>query len=180
MFDGGMFLSKAFTAEEDDSKRYQFAVCWGKLIKDTETAMYNKKKTSFCIKWHNKSFQNVTCWGDSTVADIASGLEKGDMVAVFGTMVISKYVLRKGEHAGEERESRDIIPNIIVPLALVSDLMGSMHHIDLLSQNVEKILANVGVDYSDTDEMESSADEFEGGDDDFMQIPDDEVDSLFM
>lgn len=180
MFDGGMFLSKAFTAEEDDSKRYQFAVCWGKLIKDTEVAMYNKKKTSFCIKWHNKSFQNVTCWGDSTVADIASGLEKGDMVAVFGTMVISKYVLRKGEHAGEERESRDIIPQVIIPLALVHSLMNAMPHIDLLNKYTEKLLNNAGIDYKETDAMESSADDFEGGDNDFMQVPDDEIDSLFM
>lgn len=180
MFDGGMFLSKAFTTQEDDGKRYQFAVCWGKLIKDTEIAMYNKKKTFFCIKWHNNSFQNVTCWGDSAVADIASSLEKGDMVAVFGTMIISKYIVRKGEHAGEEKESRDIVPNLIIPLALVSNLVGEMNHINLLSTHIEKIMAGAGVEYSDTDEMESSGDYFEANDDEFMKVPDDDIDSLFM
>ena len=90
MFDGGMFLSKAFTAETDTTKKYQFAVCWGKLIKDTEVAMYNKKKTTFTLKWHNNSFQNVTAWGDTDVAASMEQLQKGDVALVFGTLVTSK------------------------------------------------------------------------------------------
>lgn len=180
MFDGGMFLSKSFMAENDTSKKYQFAICWGKLIRDTEVAIYNKKKTSFTIKWHNNSFQNVTAWGDSDVASSMEQLQKGDMVFVAGTMIVGKYTVRKGEHAGEERESRDINPNIVIPLGLIMYLMQSLNANMALTGNAQKILDSIGVEFDKTDEMESAADDFEGGDDDFMSVPDDEVEGLFM
>lgn len=130
--------SPAFLAEDGKTDRtYRFAICAGSLISDAKVEMFNKKKTSFVIKYHGRNYMTCVLWGDSQSANIAASLEKGDMVLAIGTVTTSKYTVRKGEHKGQEKEWHDLNCQILIPMSVIEFAL------QLYSlQGVQKLLAN--------------------------------------
>lgn len=176
MYDGVMFLSKPFRSESDDSedgKKYQFCLAVGRLVADPRIDQYNKRKTSFTIKYHTKQYCNIEIWGEGDCATIAATLEKDDVVLAIGTLTTKKYVVRKGELAGQEKEWTDLNPQILIPMPYITKLMEMCASLSLqkLIQKGESLL--------DEDPMESSGDFV---DDEYMSLDEEDgisVDELF-
>ena len=120
MFDGGFFRGKSFTSEDNGKNaEYFFAIAWGRLIADPKVQMFNKRKTSFTIKYHTKSYLNVVLWGDTEAAIVSSSLEKGDMVVCFGTVRREDYTVQKGEDKGMVKTWVDFNCQVVIPMATV-------------------------------------------------------------
>ena len=122
MFDGGFFRGKSFMSEDpnkDNNAEYFFAIAWGKLIADPKVQLFNKRKTSFTIKYHTKSYINVVIWGDTEAAIISSALEKGDMVFCCGTVRKENYTVQKGEYKGQVKTWIDFNCQIVIPMTTV-------------------------------------------------------------
>lgn len=165
MYDGGLFRGHKFRAENDsDTAIYSFAVVWGQLIADPEVKMYNKKKTTFTVKYHNKNYLNIVMWGDSPAANIASTLEKGDMIVCFGTITEKEYLVQKGEHRGEKKIWTDLNAQIVIPMSALEFTL-SMFGNDGIAKLMQESEAAIK-----SDVMESSGDYDDYED---VSIPDD-------
>ena len=175
MYDGIMFLNKPFKSESDDekdNKRYQFCLVVGRLIADPRIDQYNKRKTSFTLKYHTKQFCNVEIWGEGDCATIAATLEKNDVILAAGTLTTKNYIVRKGEMAGQEKEWTDLNPQIIIPMPYIMELMKICASMSL------KKLIEKGESAIEADPMESAEDYVQDG---FMELDESEVsvDELF-
>jgi hypothetical protein len=139
MFDGGFFRGKSFTSEDpskDNNAEYFFAIAWGKLIADPKVQMFNKRKTSFTIKYHTKSYLNIVIWGESEAAIISSALEKGDMVFCCGTVRKENYTVQKGENKGQIKSWIDFNCQIVIPMASLQFLVAA-HASDALNKIID-------------------------------------------
>lgn len=181
MYEGGLFLGRQFNSEnEDDKKTYQFAICWGTLIADPKVEMFSSQKTSFCLKYYGKNYQNVVLWGETQASHIANSLEKGDNVLVLGTMTRNVTVIKRGEHKGEEREYRDINAQIIVPMTCIEfiiQLFGSSTIQNIIANDEANIEADViesADDFVEVESLDVFAGSYDGGFDD-LEIPDDVI-----
>lgn len=82
---------------DDEGKRYCNIFAIGPLTRDAEEKCYKKAKVSFCIKYGKDGFLNCDVWEDSPFFQMARCLEKGEMVAVFGTYKESEYMTKHHE-----------------------------------------------------------------------------------
>lgn len=150
MYNGGFFRGKSF-ADGHDNECF-FAIVWGTLIADPKVQMFNQRKTSFTVKYHEKAFINVVLWGESEAATVASVLEKGDMVICCGTVTKKKYTVRKGAESGMEKVWTDLNPQIIIPMPSIEFLIAA-HTSDALNKII------------DSGESSKASDAFESADD---------------
>ena len=164
MYDGGFFRGHSFKSEsETDDAEYFFTIAWGRLIADPKIQMFKKRKTSFTIKYHSKSFLNVVMWGDTEAAIVSSALEKGDTVFCCGTVAKTKYTLRKGEHKGEERTWYEMNCQIVVPMPSIQFLIAA-HSSDALNAIIDKGEIDKGPDkFESADDYEAEASEENDG-----------------
>ena len=151
MFDGGFFRGHSFTSE-DGQRECFFAIAWGKLIADPKIQQFNKRKTSFTIKYHTKSYINVVLWGESEAAIISSALEKGDMVLCCGTVSKTKYTVQKGADKGQEKTWMDFNCQIVIPMQSIQFLVAA-HSSDALNKILDDEYRN-----SESDVFESAGD----------------------
>ena len=129
---------------EDDGSEHATCVCWGELIEDAKVACVNKKKTTFTIKWHRKTYANVILWGDTPASAVAESLEHHDMVLVLGEWQKRKYVNKHGE----EKEYSDIKADMVIPQSCMEFVLQLAS-----SQSLDKLLGS-----DESDEMESAGD----------------------
>jgi len=154
MYDGVLFRSPKFKAEQENAKEYQFAVVAGHLVKDPEIKQKTKLQTSFTIKYYTKSFLNVTIWGNSEVARVAATLEQGDYVLCIGTITYSPYTVRSGADKGKEKIWSDLNPQILIPMSYMYQL------VDIFaSRKIKALLASEESDSMES--IEDHADEYE-------------------
>jgi len=164
MFDGGFFRGKSFTSDDQqrgNNAEYFFAIAWGSLIADPKVQMFNKRKTSFTIKYHTKSYLNVVIWGDTESAIVSSSLEKGDMVVCFGTVRREDYTVQKGENKGQVKTWVDFNCQVVIPMTTVLFSVAAQSS-DALNKIIDEEEASKGSDafesVSDFEEQEEAED----------------------
>ena len=139
MFNGGFFRGKSFkdNLESHSDMEYFFAIVWGELIVDPKVQVFNKRKTSFTLKFHTNSFINVVIWGETEAAIVASVLEKGDMVLCCGTVSQKKYIVQKGPDKGKEKVWTDLNPQILIPMTSIGFLIAA-HTSEALNKLIDE------------------------------------------
>lgn len=166
MYNGGFFRGRSFSDnnESHTDTEYFFAIVWGELIVDPKVQVFNKRKTSFTIKYHTDSFINVVIWGETEAATVASVLEKGDMVLCLGTVTKKKYIPQKGPDKGMEKVWTDLNPQIIIPMPSIEFLIAA-HTSDALNKIIDSGEAAKGSDAfesaGDYEEAQMSMDDYE-------------------
>lgn len=155
MYDGVIFQSPEFRSETpEDSKRYRFCIVVGKLTNDPKIENFKTTKVSFNIKYYTKQYLNIVLWGDTDVSYAARSLEKDDFVLCAGTITYTKYIVRSGEHKGEQREWHDLNCQFLMAQSWVNCIIQMFS-----ATGIQKLLASEASDVMES--LEDHPEEYE-------------------
>lgn len=163
MYDGAYFQSPEFRSETPgDEKRYRFCIVVGKLTNDPKIENFKTTKVSFNIKYYTKQYLNVVLWGDTDVSYAARSLEKGDTVMCAGTITYTKYIVRSGEHKGEQKEWHDLNCQFLMAQAwanCIIEMFSATGIQKLLSAEESDVMESLDDHYEEYDEGSYADDE---------------------
>jgi len=95
-----------------DGSRYM--IVYGTVTRGARNTVTSQKaipKSEFGLSYDRKQFMNVLSLGDSPVTQIASMMEKGDVVMVAGLWTEKEYTSK----SGEQKKYSELRAEIVIP-----------------------------------------------------------------
>lgn len=152
----GVFKGRPWQLDDGTENAYMMA--WGTVVEDAQVSIVNRKRVAFTIRTHRKVFQNCVVWGEGDASNIASSLEKDDVVLVFGIWGEREYTNKNGE----KKLYNDLKCEVIISMPLLNYILALFS-----SPAISELL-----DGDTSDKFESQ------DDDDFTQITAEDIAGL--
>ena len=138
---GGFFCGKLLPLRkgEDPRRTHQYAIVWGRVLKDAEDTLIRKRTVSFYVKYDEEydpkygqldergrkikakrgKFMRCTVTGKEVIANVMASIEREDIVICFGRLTTRRYRTKDGQ------EKRDfwLTADVVIPMAAIGFVM---------------------------------------------------------